>query len=178
MSAADAPARPVPAGSVAPLLRAAGRELESTVHGESMGVTLPAGARIRIQCGAPFRQGMIVAFVAGESLVAHRLIHRSAGGNGGHLVTQGDARTLCDPPIVADAVLGVVTGWRMTDESPWRAPREAPRLAPVARAVSATVRVLVRAALTLDVRAALVVTGVALTLGGIAARGRRAILAR
>lgn len=179
MSAPDVRARPAPSPrAVAPLLRAAGREVESTVHGESMGDTLPAGARILIRCGAPAEPGAIVAFVAGESLVAHRLMHVVAGRGGGFLVTQGDARTLCDPPIETGAVVGVVTAWRMTDEEPWRPTPEAPRRTPVAQTTSALVRMLVRSALALDVRAALVVTGVALTLGRLLASGRRALFAR
>ena len=179
MSAADARPRAVPpARMVAPLLRAAEREIESTVRGESMGDTLPAGARILIRGGAPVRLGAIVAFVAGESLVAHRLIHRGSGRGGAYLVTQGDGRTLCDPPIETAAVLGVVTAWRMTEESPWRPPAGAPRRGPAARSISAAVRALVRAALAVDVRAALVVTGIALTVGGLAARVRSALLAR
>ena len=179
MSALDARARPVPPPrTVAPLLRAAGRKVESTVQGESMGATLAAGARILIRCGAPVEPGMIVAFLAGESMVAHRLMHVVAARSGGFLVTQGDARTLCDPPIDAGAVVGVVTAWRMTDEEPWRPTRDAPRRAPVAHATSAIVRALVRAALALDIRAALAVTGAALTLGRVLASARRALHAR
>ena len=179
MSATDARSRPAPSPrAVAPLLRSAGREIESTVHGESMGATLPAGARILIRCGAPVEPGMIVAFVAGESLVAHRLMHVVAGRGGGYLVTQGDARILCDPPIDVGASVGVVTAWRMTDEETWRPTRDAPRRAPAGQATSAIVRMFVRVALALDVRAALAVTGVALTLGRLLASGRRALLAR
>ena len=172
-------ARPVPSPrTIAPLLRAAGRDIESTVIGESMGATLPAGARIMIHCGAPAEPDTVVAFVAGESLVAHRLVHVVRGHGGGYLVTQGDGRVVCDPPIEAGAMVGVVTAWRMTDEEPWRPIRPAPRRAPVALAVSALVRLLVRSALALDVRAALAVTAVALTVGHLLASGRRALLTR
>ena len=102
------------------LLKQAGRTLESTIHGSSMGGTLPDGATIRIVPSRPeqYRAGQIVACVEHGLLFAHRIVdvHRD------RLITQGDGWVLCDPPIQLSQVIGEVVAYRVGNE--WRDPAE------------------------------------------------------
>jgi hypothetical protein len=89
------------------LLGRSGKIIESEISGTSMGSTLPSGCRIRI-CPLPtaeYRPGQIVAFVAGEAIYAHRIVHRSREG----VLTRGDSHSWCDLPVPSSAILGVVT---------------------------------------------------------------------
>jgi hypothetical protein len=111
---------------VASSLRAPERVIESTVLGMSMGRTIPAGSRIRIELGEQRRHppGEVVAFVAGPHIVVHRLLRRVRRRGRGYLLTQGDAALVLDPPIAEDRVLGPVTavlrahGWTPTGPPP------------------------------------------------------------
>jgi hypothetical protein len=116
------------------VLAAAGRHhggsADSTVdcrlRGASMEASIPRGSRIRITFSArAHRVGDIVAFMTGERIVVHRIVHRS----GRKLLTRGDAMLLPDPPIDAGAVLGEVG--EIDSGSGWRAP--APRTRPPRR---------------------------------------------
>ena len=102
--------------AVADLLGRAGREIESTVRGDSMGRTLPAGSRIRISRGTPddVALGSVVAVAAGDMIFAHRVVGR----RGTWLLTRGDGVLLCDEPVALDRVVGVVT--HCNDGSGWR----------------------------------------------------------
>ncbi len=95
----------------AALLEKAGREVLWEVRGNSMGDALPEGCTIRIRAAPPesYRAGQVVAFLGGTVLTAHRVAYRGKGRLARYLITQGDARTPCDPPIEVAAVLGVVT---------------------------------------------------------------------
>lgn len=109
--------------AVVDLLRRAGAEVESTILGDSMGPTLPAGTRVRIRCGTPPAEpGTIVAFFAGSRLVAHRVVRRDRRGR--HVIPRGDARRLCDPPIPTASLVGAVIAW--WDGTAWRSPGAAP----------------------------------------------------
>jgi hypothetical protein len=79
--------------------------VECRIRGASMEAAIPRGSRIRISFSSgPQRVGDIVAFMIGERIVVHRIVHSGAG----HLLTRGDAMRLPDPPIEAAAVLGAV----------------------------------------------------------------------
>ena len=101
---------------LAALLAKAGRDIESTVVGRSMGRTLPEGTRIRIRAGAADAIGLgtVVAVAAGEMIFAHRVV----GVARGYVVLRGDAALLCDEPVAVSQLIGVVeacndgTGWR------------------------------------------------------------------
>ena len=109
--------------SIAAPLQRAGRIIESTVRGDSMGRSLPPGASIRIRLcrREAYAPGEIVAFLNGAHLTVHRLL--SCGTEGrrkGMFLARGDARLLPDPPARTDSVLGVVIAVR--SGSGWGAP--------------------------------------------------------
>lgn len=101
------------------LLTRSGKIIESEVRGTSMGSTIPTGSRIHIcpLTDAEYSSGQVVAFVAGNKLFAHRIVHCGKRG----FLTRGDARVLCDPPIPRQSIVGVVTecfhdgAWRAVD---------------------------------------------------------------
>lgn len=98
--------------------------VECRIRGASMETAIPRGSRIRITFnGAPHRVGDIVAFMIGERIVVHRVVHRARR----RLLTRGDAMLLPDPPIDAAAVLGAVDA--IDSGSGWRQPA-APTLPP------------------------------------------------
>jgi hypothetical protein len=88
-------------------LRAPNRVVESTVKGMSMGSSLPPGSRIRIELShhQRFEIGAVVAFVGGNQVIVHRVVHNSRD----HLLTRGDAKLVPDAPVRRDQVLGPVT---------------------------------------------------------------------
>jgi len=94
---------------------AADSTIECGLRGASMETAIPRGSRIRITFSHRAHEVRdIVAFMQGERIVVHRIVHRT----GGQLLTRGDAMLLPDPPIDDRAVLGEVnevdsgTGWR------------------------------------------------------------------
>ena len=106
----QSPALPrVPATAWAPLLREA-LAREGSFHwrlrGASMWPTLPRECEIEV-ARLPERLGLgaLVVFVAGDSLIAHRLVHRVDE----RWVTQGDGCLAPDLPLAPEQVLGVVT---------------------------------------------------------------------
>lgn len=107
---------------------AARRPVESEVRGPSMGRSLPDGTRIRIApptSGQPLQRGQVVAFLGGSRVIVHRIAWSAGPEQGDHLITQGDGNWLCDPPIEARAVLGVVDEcWK---EGAWGAVPQATR---------------------------------------------------
>jgi hypothetical protein len=145
---------PLPAeGGLAlvPLLQRAGRDIESEIQGRSMGITLPPGTRILIQCreDGAYPDGCVVAFVAGRGLVGHRVVgRRSDRGRQPMLLTRGDGTIVPDPPVEADRVLGEVT--ERHDGKRWRPVPPAPIRSTVPRVGAAGLLLLVRAALVVD----------------------------
>lgn len=94
---------------------AADSMVECTLRGASMEDAIPRGSRIRIRFSQrAHRVGDIVAFMTGERIVVHRIVHCTDR----QLLTRGDAMLLPDPPIHSSTVLGEVnevdsgTGWR------------------------------------------------------------------
>ncbi len=99
------------------LLTRSGKIIESEVRGSSMGSAIPTGSRIRIcpLAGSEYSVGQVVAFVAGNKLFAHRIVHCSSRG----VLTRGDAGILCDPPIPRESIVGAVT--ECFQDGEWRA---------------------------------------------------------
>ncbi len=128
--------------------------VESRISGHSMQSTLPAGSRIRIQCGNVdgVMSGTVVAFLGGSTLIAHRVVGRGRGPRArDFLLTRGDATIICDAPVHADDVLGVVTHVAIGDQ--WRPlPSESRSL--LARVAAGFVSGTMTLALELDTRAA------------------------
>ena len=125
--------------AVAESLRAPERFFESTLTGMSMGGALAAGSRIRVALvhRAGYEAGEVVAYLAGEQVIVHRVVHRGRGGAArGHLVTRGDATLVPDPPVAHGQVLGPVTGvWRAGGWAPLGSPRRRLLRARLARAL-------------------------------------------
>ncbi len=140
---------------LAPLLKRAGSIIESEIRGPSMGRTLEPGTRIRIRCGTglDFLDGTVIAFLAGQRLVGHRLVGRTRDRRGQPLLlTRGDGTVVCDPPLDPQAVLGEVIEW--LDGDTWRPLPTAPPHSLIGRGVAATILLLIRLALVLDDRLA------------------------
>jgi hypothetical protein len=103
------------------LLSRSGKTIESEISGSSMGNTLPSGCHIRIRPlpVEEYQAGQVVAFVAGGSLFAHRIVYRS----GQSVLTRGDNHSWCDLPLRTGAIIGVVSEylaegeWRLFDGS-------------------------------------------------------------
>ena len=112
--------------TVASHLRAPDRTIESTVLGVSMGRTMPAGSRIRIELAPPRRyaRGEVIAFVAGPHVIVHRVVRPARGWTERHLLPRGDAAWCPDPPLDAEHVLGAVVAiqrnrrWTPVDDRP------------------------------------------------------------
>ena len=103
--------------------RRSGRVLEGEVQGGSMGATLSAGARIRVNCrGAEgCAVGDVVVFVLGRELCVHRVVYRPRRRSArAYLVTRGDDVSVPDPLVSVAAVLGPVTAFE--DATGWHAP--------------------------------------------------------
>ncbi len=93
------------------------------LRGISMAPTLPPGCQIEIvPLPSRVHLGDLVVFVAGDTLVAQRLVHRS----GGYWITQGDGQVLPDRPLDPDQVVGVVTAAYRDSHRCW--PGRLPRL--------------------------------------------------
>lgn len=107
--------------AAASLLEKAGRTIESTIVGLSMGRTLPPGTRVRVRgnlSDAP-PAGCVIVIAGDRTLVAHRVVGRGWGRRAReYLLTRGDGMLLCDVPTPLDRVIGQVThcddggGWR------------------------------------------------------------------
>lgn len=137
--------------AAAELLRRTGGEIESTVRGRSMGATLPAGTRIRIACrrDAAFADGAVVAFLAGGTLVGHRVVGRCRDLRGREaLVTRGDGSVFCDPVIDPASVVGEVMAWQ--SGAAWLALAPAPRRGPFGTLMAAFVLRCVRTLARID----------------------------
>jgi hypothetical protein len=92
-------------------------EFGSCVRGQSMGKALPDGSQIRVRF-VPQRDlaiGQVVAYVAEDRMVAHRLVRFATWHQHEYLITRGDATVCCDRPVLASSVVGVVTDHCTTD---------------------------------------------------------------
>jgi hypothetical protein len=88
----------------------AGRVVRVGVTGSSMlPVLWPGDALLVDPVSSPaVNQGQIVVFLREGRLFAHRLVGRSAADGEVRLITRGDARDQCDPPLQPSEVLGCV----------------------------------------------------------------------
>lgn len=93
------------------LLRNSSPQIESQVHGGSMGSVLPEGSQIRIRIGAVSRfvPGQIVTYIAKDKIIAHRLVQSATSYDDHYVITRGDATLCCDAPVRTSSVIGIVT---------------------------------------------------------------------
>jgi hypothetical protein len=91
---------------VAELWKKTRREFVAQFDGVSMRPTIEPQQPVNVRCGLEAHVGDVVMLVRDGSPVVHRLIWQSR--NGDWLITQGDARTIPDPPAGRDDVTGIV----------------------------------------------------------------------
>ncbi|MFQ5702919.1 MAG: nucleotidyltransferase family protein [Gemmatimonadales bacterium] len=148
--------------AVTKLLRRSDREIESTISGVSMGATIPDGSTIRITYHQPeaMSVGQVIAFIASNGLVAHRIVARGYGRRGrSFLITRGDATCICDAPVQKADVLGAVTAYKQW--SGWCDVPAPPRLPGLRGAVAAGLANVVGLGLSIDVRLGTAITALA-----------------
>src|SRR5258708_3539460 len=98
------------------LLRDGSTAIEFALQGGSMGSVLPDGSRIRV-CFVPadkFIAGQIVAYVADDRMVVHRLVRFAEWRRETFVIARGDATVCCDLPVPASSVIGIVTEYCTT----------------------------------------------------------------
>ena len=155
--------------TVASGLRGPDRTLESTVFGASMGWTIPEGSRIRIDLEAQrrYRPGEVIAYVASQNVIVHRVVHSPRRRPGDYVLTRGDAEMLPDPPVGSDRVLGAVTA--VQRDGDWVPVEHRHRLALPARVLAPLILALVTCALHAS-------PGAAATVVRVLHGGRRRLL--
>jgi len=129
------------------LAERSGEPVESQLQGASMGLAIPDGARIRIAHNDrdPWREGQVIAFLAGSRVMVHRVRHVGRRGPARRfLITHGDGNWICDPPVALETIAGRVEEFRM--DCTWQAVEPA-RMSMLRRSVSLASLVLLRSAL-------------------------------
>lgn len=129
------------------LAKRSGQPVESELRGASMGLAIPNGSRIRIVYneGVKWREGQVVAFLAGSRVMVHRVMHVGRRGRARQfLITHGDGNWICDPPVGLDTIAGCVEEFRVNDQ--WQGVRP-PRISLIRRSVSFASLALLRTAL-------------------------------
>jgi hypothetical protein len=105
-----------------PLLRdALAREgsFRFPLRGASMRPTLPVDCEIEIvPLPAAVPLGALIVFVAGDTLIAHRLVRRTQG----RWIAQGDGRLGPDRPLEPEQVLGMVSAAYRDGRRCWPTP--------------------------------------------------------
>ena len=122
-------------------LRGPGRSIESTVRGMSMHGCLAPGDHIRIEIEQQrqYASGTVIAFLVGDALVVHRVVHRGRAGTAAGLVlTCGDAPIVPDQPVSQDQILGRVSG--VFQNGGWIGPGEISRRSLRARMLRAVIQ--------------------------------------
>lgn len=129
------------------LAERSGQPVESELRGESMGLAIPNGSRIRIVYseGVTWRKGQVVAFLAGSRVMVHRVLHVGRRGRARRfLITQGDGNWICDPPVGLETIAGRVEEFSVDGQ--WRGVGPA-RISLMRRSVSLASLALLRTAL-------------------------------
>ena len=93
------------------------------LHGDSMSPTLPGECEIEVvPLSSHVGLGSLIVFVAGETLIAHRLVRRG----GTRWVTHGDGRLAPDRSISPEQVLGRVATAYCDGRRCWPGPLSTP----------------------------------------------------
>jgi len=91
---------------VASLWKKTNRELSVRFGGNSMRPTIEPGDEVRLRCTDDVDVGDVIVYVYLDRVIVHRLIARGTE----WLLTRGDAHTIPDPPVQADAIVGKLIG--------------------------------------------------------------------
>lgn len=95
--------------AIASLWKKTGRELVARFGGSSMEPTIPAGAEVLLCCGERAEPGDVIAFLAHDQVVVHRV--EAAGKS--WVLTRGDGQVIPDDPIFhRSVILGRILGLR------------------------------------------------------------------
>lgn len=119
-----APAEPIFDGSrllaLSGFLKKGSRAFETVVRGGSMGNALPDGSHIRVRfvSESEYVKGSVVAYVAQDRIIAHRVLRCVTSRGKRYLLTRGDSTALCDSPVPVEAAIGVVTHFETNEH--WR----------------------------------------------------------
>jgi hypothetical protein len=82
---------------VAAIWRRQQREVTARFRGVSMEPSIPSGSELRLRCGGPLAVDDVLAFVARDQLVVHRVVGLADGGE--WILTCGDACRIPDPVL-------------------------------------------------------------------------------
>lgn len=95
--------------AIAALWKRTSRELVARFGGSSMDPTIPAGAEVLLRCGERAESGDVIAFLAHDQIVVHRV--EAAGKS--WVLTRGDRQVIPDDPIFdRSVILGRILGLR------------------------------------------------------------------
>jgi hypothetical protein len=83
--------------AVAAIWRRQQREVTARFRGVSMEPTIPSGSELVLRCGGALAVSDVLAFVARNQLVVHRVVGLAA--DGGWILTCGDACRIPDPVL-------------------------------------------------------------------------------
>jgi len=165
--------------ALASLLRASGREIESTIRGVSMEPTIPNGARIKV-CppeSGDYRIGEIAVCLIEKTQFAHRIVYCGGiGKTSAFVLTQGDRSLLCDPPTRKSEILGVVKAFSV--DGIWHVPAGRPSRRPWQQALADGHVRMIEMCLGVHHEFARRVSGTFLTFGSIPHRLRSKLAAK
>lgn len=101
--------------AVAELWKRSGREIVARFGGRSMQPTIPPGAEVVLRCGEAAEVGDVIAFVADDRPIVHRIVAVTPDRR--LVLTCGDAHVLPDPPITdRSRIIGRVVSVRRDGE--------------------------------------------------------------
>lgn len=115
---------------------------------------IPARSQLRIDTAAheACPVGSVVAYLAGETVMVHRVVYRGRSRRArGHLIMCGDRLVIPDPPVDRSWILGPVVG--VKTDGRWFSPGPPYRRLP-ARVAATVLATVVGALLEIDVRLA------------------------
>jgi hypothetical protein len=115
---------------------------------------IPARSRLRIDTAAheACPVGSVVAYLAGETVMVHRVVYRARSQRArGYLIMCGDRLVIPDPPVARGWILGPVVG--VQTDGHWFSPGPPYRRLP-ARVAASVLAAVVGALLEIDVRLA------------------------
>jgi len=110
--------------AIAALWRATGRQIITSFLGTSMLPTIAPGVDVTIDCARQWETGDIIAYVAGDMLVVHRI--EAISPDRTFVLTRGDHHRIPDDPFEPSGrVIGTIVAIRQGNE--WVTPPPAPR---------------------------------------------------